>query len=134
MVLSRFQTFTSTNLRSPMFLVHRKRVDGKFLGPGGMVPASQAICSSLLEECFEIVQEIRAQDESKNVASSLRPIYDRLSEIRKELESLVRIAAFLALLPRSFFDCDRRFTTGTHASVEPPRDRLVELQSQSPGD
>ena len=92
MVLSRFQTFfTTTNLRSPMFLhVHRKRVDGKFLGPGGMVPASQAICSSLLEECFEIVQEIRAQDESKNVASSLKPIYDRLSEIRKELESLVR--------------------------------------------
>ena len=74
-----------------MFLhVHRKRVDGKFLGPGGMVPASQAICSSLLEECFEIVQEIRAQDESKNVASSLKPIYDRLMEIRRELESLVR--------------------------------------------
>ncbi|KAI0731195.1 hypothetical protein C8Q76DRAFT_612641 [Earliella scabrosa] len=69
--------------------IDSKRVDGKFLGPGGMVPASQAICSSLLEECFEIVQEIRAQDESKNVASSLRPIYDRLSEIRKELESLV---------------------------------------------
>ena len=68
----------------------RKRVDGKFLGPGGTVPASQAVCSSLLEECFEIVQEIRAQDESKNVASSLRPIYDRLSEIRKELEQLVR--------------------------------------------
>ncbi|KAJ3479761.1 hypothetical protein NLI96_g8830 [Meripilus lineatus] len=67
----------------------RLRVDGKFLGPGGMVPASQAICSSLLEECFDIVQEIRAQDESKNVASSLKPIYDRLTEIRRELESLV---------------------------------------------
>ena len=67
----------------------RKRVDGKFLGPGGTVPASQAVCSSLLEECFEIVQEIRAQDESKNVASSLKPIYDRLTEIRRELESLV---------------------------------------------
>ncbi|PIL25010.1 hypothetical protein GSI_12898 [Ganoderma sinense ZZ0214-1] len=69
--------------------IDSKRVDGKFLGPGGMVPASQAVCSSLLEECFDIVQEIRAQDESKNVASSLRPIYDRLSEIRKELEQLV---------------------------------------------
>ncbi|KAI0741397.1 hypothetical protein C8Q80DRAFT_1194230 [Daedaleopsis nitida] len=69
--------------------IDSKRVDGKFLGPGGMVPTSQAVCSSLLEECFDIVQEIRAQDESKNVASSLRPIYDRLSEIRKELEQLV---------------------------------------------
>lgn len=64
-------------------------MDGKFLGPGGMVPASQAICSSLLEECFEIAQEIRAQDDSKYVASSLKPIYDRLSEIRRELEQLV---------------------------------------------
>ena len=67
----------------------RKRVDGKFLGPGGIVPASQAICSSLLEECFDIAQEIRAQEDSKNVASSLRPIYDRLSGIRAELENLV---------------------------------------------
>jgi hypothetical protein len=64
-------------------------VDGKFLAPGGIVPSSQAICSSLLEECFEIAQEIKAHEDSKNVASSLKPIYDRLSEIRAELESLV---------------------------------------------
>ncbi|KAJ3548517.1 hypothetical protein NM688_g5289 [Phlebia brevispora] len=69
--------------------IDSKRVDGKFMGPGGTFPASQAVCSSLLEECFDIVQEIRAQDESKNVASSLKPIYDRLTEIRRELESLV---------------------------------------------
>lgn len=69
--------------------IDSKRVDGKFLGPGGSFPPSQAVCSSLLEECFEIVQEIRALDESKNVASSLKPIYDRLTEIRRELESLV---------------------------------------------
>ena len=53
------------------------------------MPASQASCSSLLEECFEISQEIRARDESKNVAFALKPIYDRLSEIRAELEKLV---------------------------------------------
>jgi len=69
--------------------IDSKRVDGKFMGPGGTVPASQALCTSLLEECFEIAQEIRAQDDSKHVASSLKPIYDRLSEIRSELESLV---------------------------------------------
>lgn len=68
---------------------NRTRVDGKFLGPGGIIPTSQAICSSLLEECFEIAQEIKAHEDSKNVASSLKPIYDRLSEIRAELESLV---------------------------------------------
>ena len=64
-------------------------MDGKFLTPGGVVPASQAICSATLEECFEIVQEIKAQDESKNVATSLLPIYDRLKQIRQELEGLV---------------------------------------------
>ncbi|EGN91978.1 hypothetical protein SERLA73DRAFT_191749 [Serpula lacrymans var. lacrymans S7.3] len=69
--------------------IDSKRVDGKFLGPGGIVPASQALCSSLLEECFDILQEIKAQEESKNVAFSLKAIYDRLSGIRAELENLV---------------------------------------------
>lgn len=69
-------------------MTYSKRVDGKFLGPGGMIPASQAICSSLLEDCFEIAQEIRAQEESKNVPSSLKPIHDRLSTLRAELEGL----------------------------------------------
>jgi hypothetical protein len=63
-------------------------VDGKFLGPGGSVPASQASCTSLLEECFDVVQEIKAQEESKRVGSALKPIHDRLTAIRAELESL----------------------------------------------
>ncbi|KAF8817492.1 hypothetical protein BYT27DRAFT_7199026 [Phlegmacium glaucopus] len=76
-------------LQEELRRIDSTRVDGKFLGPGGVVPTSQAICSSLLEECFEIAQEIKAHEDSKNVASSLKPIYDRLSEIRAELESLV---------------------------------------------
>lgn len=67
------------------------------MGPGGSFPASQAVCSSLLEDCFDIVQEIRALDESKNVASSLKPIYDRLTEIRRELESLVSTIYYYVL-------------------------------------
>jgi len=67
---------------------NRKRVDGKFLGPGGAsVPASQALCSSLLEECFEITQEIRALEDE--VSPPLKPIYDRLCEMRAQLEGLV---------------------------------------------
>ncbi|KDQ61670.1 hypothetical protein JAAARDRAFT_66748 [Jaapia argillacea MUCL 33604] len=86
------ETFSKSELKplqEELRKIDSKRVDGKFLGPGGIVPASQAVCSSLLEECFDIAQEIRAQDEVKNVASSLRPIYDRLTQIRQELESLV---------------------------------------------
>jgi hypothetical protein len=81
--------FFSLRLLNRSGICDRTRVDGKFLAPGGIVPSSQAICSSLLEECFEIVQEIKAHEDSKNVASSLKPIYDRLSQIRAELESLV---------------------------------------------
>lgn len=84
--------FISTFLRLPLFntlvATRSKRVDGKFLGPNGTVPASQAACSSLLEECFDITQEIKAQDESKYVADALKPIFDRLTEIRRELEGL----------------------------------------------
>ncbi|KAL5537113.1 hypothetical protein ACEPAF_936 [Sanghuangporus sanghuang] len=70
--------------------VDSKRVDGKFLGPGGSsVPKSQAILSALLEECFEIVQEIKAREDTKNVPFGLKPVYDRLSEMRAELENLV---------------------------------------------
>ncbi|TFK98345.1 hypothetical protein BDV98DRAFT_613811 [Pterulicium gracile] len=69
--------------------IDSQRVDGKFMGPGGVVPASQAFCSSLLEDCFEIVQELKAQEESKHVASSLKPIRDRLQDLRGELEGLV---------------------------------------------
>lgn len=65
-------------------------MDGKFLGPGGaFVPTSQAICSSLLEECFEIAQEIKAREDSKNVSFGLKAVYERLSEMRAELENLV---------------------------------------------
>ena len=53
------------------------------------MPASQTVCSSLLEDCFDILQQIKAQDESKNVASSLKPIHDRLNQLRTELENLV---------------------------------------------
>lgn len=75
----------------PLFLTmvftFRNRVDGKFL-VNGIVPASQAICSSLLEECFDICEEIKAHEDSKHVPSSLKPIHDRLSEIRAELDNL----------------------------------------------
>lgn len=87
-----------------------------------MVPASQAACSSLLEECFEIAQEIRAQDDSRYVASSLRPIYDRLSEIRRELEQLVSLA-----YTQPATRLTSLATLGIDTSMEPSRDRSLEL-------
>ncbi|CAE7055459.1 unnamed protein product [Rhizoctonia solani] len=67
--------------------IENKRENGKFLGPNGVVPASQALCSGLLEECFDIAQEIRARED--DVSTALKPIHDRLWDMRAQLEQLV---------------------------------------------
>jgi hypothetical protein len=51
-------------------------------------PPSQAPCVSIIEECHEIAQDIRAQEAKKKVAGDLEPIFERLSEMKAELESL----------------------------------------------
>ncbi|KAG8809820.1 hypothetical protein FRC18_004372, partial [Serendipita sp. 400] len=70
--------------------IDSKRVDGKFcVGPGGSsVPPSQAICSSLVEDCFDIAHEIKARGYSINLSEELKPVYERLKEMRAELERL----------------------------------------------
>jgi hypothetical protein len=70
-------------------LTSSKRVDGKFLGPGGSsVPEGQALLSGILDTCFDVAQEIKARDAEDEVTPSLKPIYDRLSEIKAQLERL----------------------------------------------
>lgn len=77
-------------LQEELRKIDAKRVDGKFLGPGGSaVPSSQAICVSMLEECFDISQEIRARSSEEDIAPPLKPIYDRLWETRTQLEALL---------------------------------------------
>ncbi|KAF9642553.1 hypothetical protein BDM02DRAFT_3193030 [Thelephora ganbajun] len=61
--------YLSTATFNAPTVAYSKRVHGKFL------------------ECFNITQETKAQDESKYVADSLKPIFDRLTKIRK-LEGL----------------------------------------------
>lgn len=75
-------------LQEELRKIDSKRVDGKFLGPGGSsVPAGQAILVGLLEECFEICHDITAKNDE--VPTTLQPIYDRLTEIHSSLEHLV---------------------------------------------
>jgi hypothetical protein len=52
------------------------------------VPAGQAILVGLLEQCFEICQDIRAREGEEKVAAPLRPIWERLTEMRAQLERL----------------------------------------------
>lgn len=70
--------------------IDHSRIDGKFcVGPGGSnVPPSQAICSSLVEDCFDIAHEIKARGYSINLSEEIKPVYERLKEMRAELERL----------------------------------------------
>ncbi|CAO1617232.1 unnamed protein product [Parajaminaea phylloscopi] len=75
-------------LQEDLRTIDAKRVDGKFLGPGGSsVPAGQAILVGLLEECFEICHDVVVRNDE--VPMTLQPIYDRLTEIKGQLEHLV---------------------------------------------
>ncbi|KAL1409654.1 hypothetical protein Q8F55_003650 [Vanrija albida] len=69
--------------------IDSKRVDGQFLGPGGSsVPEGQALLSGLLDSCFEIVQDVKAREAEVDVTPPLKPIWERLTQIKQQLEQL----------------------------------------------
>ena len=71
----------------------RKRVDGKFLGPGGSsVPEGQELLSGLLDSAFEMSQDIKGRDAQDDVSPSIKPIYDRLSEMKSQLDQLCKLS------------------------------------------
>lgn len=73
--------------------IFSKRVDGKFLGPGGSsVPEGQALLSGLLDTGFEMAQDIKAREAEDEIAVGLRPIYDRLSEMKAQLDQLCELS------------------------------------------
>ena len=68
----------ASHLLEELRAIDAKRVDGKFLGMGGgSVPAGQAILAGLIEENFDISQDILAKHE--DVALPLQPIVRLLS-------------------------------------------------------
>ncbi|PKI86031.1 hypothetical protein MVES_000141 [Malassezia vespertilionis] len=67
--------------------IDAKRVDGKFLGPGGSsVPEGQEVLAGLLESCFDFSNDILVRNGT--VSSTLLPIYDRLIDTKQQLEHL----------------------------------------------
>jgi hypothetical protein len=73
-------------------LTSRKRVDGKFLGPGGSsVPEGQELLSGLLDSAFEMSQDIKGRGAQDDVSPSIKPIYDRLSEMKAQLDQLCEL-------------------------------------------
>ena len=59
------------------------------MGPGGSsVPEGQALISGILDACFEVAQDIKAREAVDEVSANLKPIFDRLTEIKAQLERL----------------------------------------------
>jgi Protein of unknown function (DUF2408) len=83
------KTFDPTEL-SPLVdelrTIDAQRVNGKFLSKTGDVPEGQEIISGLLEECFTFAHDLTARGTS--VGPSLRPIYDRLADLKSQLERM----------------------------------------------
>ncbi|WFD28615.1 hypothetical protein MNAN1_003628 [Malassezia nana] len=74
-------------LQEELRMIQSKRVDGKFLGPGGSsVPEGQEMLAGLLESCFELSNDILVRNST--VSPTLQPIYDRLLETKQHLEHL----------------------------------------------
>lgn len=70
--------------------IEDKRVNGKFVVDGKEPELGQELCAGLLEDNFDIAQEIQAKEGEQEVQRGpLQPIYDRLSELRAQLERLV---------------------------------------------
>ncbi|WFD32570.1 hypothetical protein MSPP1_003618 [Malassezia sp. CBS 17886] len=78
------------NLQEDLRKIDARRVDSKFLGPGGSsVPEGQEILAGLLESCFELSNEILVRNST--VSPTLQPIYERLLETKQQLEHLERM-------------------------------------------
>jgi hypothetical protein len=83
------KTFNPTELNPLMDelrTIDGQRVNGQFLTSTGDAPQGQEIMKGLLEECFTFAQDLKAS--GANVSPSLRPIYDRLADLKSQLERL----------------------------------------------
>lgn len=56
------------------------------MAPDGSIPAGQALVVGLLEQLFEEAHDLMASTDS--ISESLKPIADRLKEIKGQLERL----------------------------------------------
>ncbi|KAK9237959.1 hypothetical protein V1525DRAFT_450087 [Lipomyces kononenkoae] len=67
--------------------IENSRVDGNFLSPDGNIPDGQNVLNGLLEDCHNVLNDFFAREDL--VAPSLRPVYDQLTEMKNQLDSLM---------------------------------------------
>jgi len=58
------------------------------------VPEGQALLSGILDTSFEVAQEIKARGTEEDVEPTLKPIYERLFEMKEQLDQLCKQLCF----------------------------------------
>ena len=81
-----FNPVELTPLIDELRMIDAQRVNGKFISKTGDLPEGQEIITGLLDECFTLAQDLKAK--GANFCPSLRPIYDRLADLKSQLERL----------------------------------------------
>jgi uncharacterized phage infection (PIP) family protein YhgE len=84
------KTFTPSELQplvEELRTIDSQRVNGQFLSETGVLPDGQEIISGLLDECSTFARDLKAS--GANVSTELRPIYDRLADLKAHLERLM---------------------------------------------
>jgi chromosome segregation ATPase len=66
--------------------IDAQRVNGRFISKTGDLAEGQEIVTGLLDECFTFAHDLKA--EGGNLNHSLRPIYDRLADLKSQLERM----------------------------------------------
>ena len=52
------------------------------------MPEGQALLSGLLDASFDVAQDIKAREAEDEMSPILKPIYERLSEMKSQLDRL----------------------------------------------
>jgi Protein of unknown function (DUF2408) len=66
--------------------IEAKRVNKQFVSELGEVLSGSDLISELLDECFTFAEDLKLK--GANISPSLRPIYDRLADLKSQLERL----------------------------------------------
>ncbi|KAI8322606.1 hypothetical protein GQ54DRAFT_303963 [Martensiomyces pterosporus] len=81
-------TKEAKELQRRLIEIDDQRVDDRFVNPqDGSVAAGQTQVVGLLEECFDCLHDLMV--EGSTVPKDLMPVYERLMEIRSQLEKLL---------------------------------------------
>lgn len=70
------------------------------------MPEGQELLSGLLDSAFEMAQDIKGREAEDEVPPSIKPIYERLSEMKVQLDQLCKL--IFQLIGQGAADCEKQ--------------------------